>query len=98
MGPRPPWRGQRPSLPPALDPLLEGLEEKDAFTLDERFRHALAMSSVKMPASGLSSRGCGAASCTVLWATQVVRPTHAITWEWTPRARGRSCVSSARPS
>ncbi len=33
----------RPSLPPALKPLLEGLEGADAFALDERFRRALSM-------------------------------------------------------
>ena len=33
----------RPSLPPALEPLLEGLADADAFDLDERFRRALSM-------------------------------------------------------
>jgi hypothetical protein len=52
---RPPWREKgaesarpgpllpRPSLPPALEPLLEGLAEADAFDVDERFRRALSM-------------------------------------------------------
>ena len=33
----------RPSYPPGLKPLLERLEEADAFDLDERFRRALSM-------------------------------------------------------
>ncbi len=54
-GSPPPWRGDRAAparrvsglacrfIPPTLRPLLEGLEEADAFALDERFRHALLM-------------------------------------------------------
>jgi hypothetical protein len=33
----------RPSLPSALEPLLDGLEGADAFVLDERFHRALSM-------------------------------------------------------
>ncbi len=33
----------RPSLPPALESLLEGLEDQDAFGLDERLRRALSL-------------------------------------------------------
>ncbi len=41
--PRPPWGACRAELPPALSPLLEGLQDLDAFGLDERMRRALSL-------------------------------------------------------
>ena len=93
---RPP-RLARPSIPQALAPFLKGLDEADAFALDERFRRALPWSNASRPASAPSSLTSGGASCTGRSATRVAKPTHASAWEWTPHARGPSCVSSARP-